>query len=305
MSLSALITNIARASLHDGPGVRTVVYVKGCGLRCAWCHNPETHSDGPEILFAPVKCVHCGRCIVVCPEHHAVRDGRLEFLRDGCRNCGRCAEACPSGALEVCGIRRTAEEVMTEIRKDLPYYTESGGGVTLSGGECLRQSAFCAEVLRRCREEGIRTAVETALYVPYSAVEAVLPYCGLFFADLKIPDPEKHRRYTGADNRRILENLYALAEAAPGRVTVRIPLIPAVNDSPEDILGFAQRLMPIAGRIEGVEVLRYNTLAASKYALCGKDCADFGEAQSDEALLGFCEALGKALCGKVKVYCDL
>ncbi len=302
MSLSALVTNIARASLHDGPGVRTVVYLQGCGLRCAWCHNPETHADGPEILFAPVKCIHCGRCVALCPEHHLIRDGELIFQRDGCKNCGRCAEACPAGALEVCGIRRTVEEVMAEIEKDLPYFAESGGGVTLSGGECLLHGDFCAEVLRRCREKGIGTAVETALFVPYSAIEAVLPYCDLFFADLKIPDPEKHRRYTGADNRRILENLYALAAAAPGRVTVRIPLIPTVNDSPEDVAGFARCLSPIADRIEGVEVLRYNTLAASKYALCGKAYTDFGETQTDGALRAFCASLGKAAENRLRVY---
>ena len=278
------------------------MYVKGCGLRCAWCHNPETHADGPEILFAPVKCIHCGRCVALCPEHHIVREGELIFRREGCKNCGKCAEACPAGALEVCGIRRTVDEVMTEIEKDLPYFAESGGGVTLSGGECLRQSAFCAEVLYRCREEGIHTAVETALFVPFSAVEAVLPYCDLFFADLKIADPEKHRRYTGADNRRILENLYDLAGAAPGRVIVRIPLIPTVNDSPEDIVGFADCLSPIADLLEGVEILRYNTLAAAKYALCGKEYADFGEAQTDDFLFSFCTSLEKAVGGRIKVF---
>ena len=304
MSLSAVITNISRASLNDGPGIRTVVYIKGCGLRCAWCHNPETLSDEPEILFAPVKCIHCGRCVTLCPDHHVIRDGELTFIRDGCIKCGKCAAVCPAGALSVSGMRRTVEEVMDEIRKDVSYFRESDGGVTLSGGECLRQSAFCAEVLRRCREEEIHTAVETALFVPFSAVEAVLPFCDLFFADLKIPDSEKHKRYTGRDNRLITENLAALTKAAPRRVIVRIPLIPGVNDAPEDVAGFAARLLPLAERLKGVEVLRYNTLAVSKYALCGKGYTDFGATQTDEALRSFCAALEAAVEKRTRVYSE-
>ena len=302
MSLMASISNISRGSLHDGPGIRTVVYLKGCGLRCAWCHNPETLSAETEILYTASKCIHCGRCLAVCPEHHVIRGNDMVFLRDGCSKCGHCAEVCPAGALSLCGKHYSVEDVMVQIRKDLHYYKQSGGGVTLSGGECLLQADFCAALLQKCKAADIHTCIETGLFIPWHAIEKTLPVCDFFYADCKIADPEKHKQHTGQDNHLILENLQKLAIAAPGKVTVRIPLIPGVNDSAADIRGFASCLQPFSQMLAGIEVLRYNNLAQGKYQQLEIDYTDFGDQQSNETLLAYCSALEEALQHAAKVY---
>jgi len=302
MHLTADITNISRTSLHDGPGVRTVVYFKGCGLRCKWCHNPETLSVKKEIIFAPVKCICCGRCIEVCPDCHTMVDDKIHFLREKCTVCGRCTEVCPSGALNAASNDMTVDTLMKQILKDKAFFLQSGGGVTLSGGECLLQPEFCADLLCRCKSEGIHTMVETALFVPFENVERILPFCDAFFADFKIADPEKHRRYTGQGNELILENLQKLTELMPGKVTVRIPLIPTVNDAKDDVAAFAEKLRPLAEKLAGIEILRYNSLAKSKYAHCGREYSDFGEPQTDEFLTDFCSRLETALENTVCVF---
>ena len=304
MSLSANIANISRCSLHDGPGVRTVVYFTGCGLSCLWCHNPETISFRGEVMFAPVKCVHCGRCVAVCPEHHIIQGNDMVFLREGCEKCGKCVEACPSGALSLSKASWTVEKLLKEILKEKHYFLQNGG-VTLSGGECLLQADFCQELLAQCKDHGIHTAVETALFVPYQNIEKIIPVCDFFFADFKIPDSEKHKRYTGKDNALILENLQKLSEAAKGKVTVRIPLIPSVNDGQEDIIAFGEKLGSIAEKLNGIEVLRYNNLAEAKYQNAGKTYTAFGQPQSDDQLKAYCAALEEALHHKTCVYCVL
>ena len=301
MSVSAVISNIARGSLHDGPGIRTVVYFKGCGLRCRWCHNPETLSTEKDILYAKIKCIHCGRCVDLCPEHHIIQGNDMVFLREGCIHCGRCADACPSGALSESGQQMKLTEVLCEIRKDIHYFRQNGG-VTLSGGECLLQADFARAVLAACRADGIHTAIETALFVPWQQVEKVIPFCDLVYADCKIPDSHKHREFVGQDNGLILENLVKLVRSMPGKVIVRIPLIPGVNDAAEDIRAFADVLGPIAGKLQGIEVLRYNALAKSKYTLAGKAYTDFGQPQTDEVMLRYCADLQNALDNQTTVF---
>lgn len=301
MSLRAKITNIARTSLHDGPGVRTVVYFKGCNLRCAWCHNPETHALSAEVLYAPTKCICCGRCISLCPEHHSVGADKAVFTRQGCKSCGNCAEACPTGALSLSAKEMTLEEVLSHVKKDLPYYKATGGGITLSGGECLLAPDFCAELLAECKSLGIGTLVESAFCVPRENIERVLPHCDLFYGDLKMADSEKHRAYTGQPNGLILENLSALARSAPKRLTVRTPLIPGVNDSGEDIRLLGRTLLPFAHLLAEVKLLRYNDLAESKYRQLGRKYRDFGAPQSDGELSGLCALLENSLEGKAKV----
>ncbi len=181
MSVTPRISNISRTSLHDGPGIRTVVYFKGCTLRCKWCHNPETFSALPEILYASVKCIHCGKCVEQCPEHHKISGNDMLFLREGCTACGRCAAGCPSMALSLCGEEKTADELFAEIQKDAHYYAVSGGGVTFSGGECLLYPEYLAQVARKCKENRIDTAVESAFCVPWENVMRVLPFVDLFF----------------------------------------------------------------------------------------------------------------------------
>jgi len=296
MSLIAPITNISRGSLHDGAGVRTVVYLKGCGLRCRWCHNPETLSAPPHLIYLPSKCICCGRCVERCPEHHVVVDGRMQLLREGCRVCGKCVEVCPSGALSTVGEMRSDEEVFEEIKKDIHYYKSSNGGVTFSGGECLLHPDFVASVAGMCRQEGISVAVETALFVPWENIERVLPQVDFFFADLKHPDPDRHAEYTGKDNRLIVENLRRLSSDAT-ELAVRIPVIPGVNDSEKDFDGFAEIIRSLGDRLAYVELLKYNNLAESKYTIIGEKYESFANSpQSDAEMTRLCRYLSDA-CG--------
>lgn len=301
MSLIAPISNISRGSLHDGPGVRTVVYFKGCPLRCRWCHNPETFSAKKQLAFLPHKCICCGRCITVCPECHMVEDGKLRLLRENCISCGKCADSCPNGALELIGNARGVDELIEELKKDEHYYKTSGGGVTFSGGECLLYPDFVASVAERLCAEGIHTAVESALFVRFENIERVMPHIKLFFCDLKIADPKKHAEYTGQDNRLILENLRRLSECAEGLV-VRIPVIPGVNDSPEDLAQAAEIIAGLGPRLAYVELLKYNNLAESKYSIIGREYTSFAtEPQSDERMRELCKTLS-SLCGKKCVF---
>ena len=278
--MEGLVFSVVRTSLHDGPGIRTVIYFKGCTLHCAWCHNPEGIAVHPEILRYPDRCIGCEHCVSVCPEH--IRCGlRLPV----CRHCGQCAEACPGEALVTCGKQYTVDSLMEIIRKDKIYYKRSGGGVTFSGGECLLQSEFVAALAKACRDEGIHTACETALHVSRTHVSAMTEHIDLFYADLKHMDPDVHKRWTGADNRRILDNIRFLSEEHPN-VIVRIPLIPGVNDDEENLSASAEFIADCGSGIQAVELLRYNELAASKYAAAGYDEAQFAgwKPQSDAAM---------------------
>lgn len=301
MSLTANISNISRCSVHDGPGVRTVVYFSGCAMHCAWCHNPETIAFQDELLYVQTKCIHCGRCVLVCPEHHVIDGNDMILLQNGCKKCGKCIDECPTGALTLSRKVWTVAELLKEVLKEKHYFLQNGG-VTLSGGECLLQADFCKEFLRACQAEGIHTAIETALYVPWKNIETVIPYCNFIFADYKIPDSSKHKQYTGQDNTLILANLRRLTALRKGEVTVRIPLIPNVNDTEADILGFVDQLAEIAPDLRGIEVLRYNNLGKSKYLISGKTFTDFGMPQSDEALTVFCNQLEREIDYKVPVY---
>ena len=275
MSVTGNITAISRGSLHDGKGIRTVVYLKGCGLRCKWCHNPETFSMEKDIIFNPQKCIHCGRCIDICHKNHIVENDDVVFRRDGCIKCGKCADVCPSGALSVSGKNMTVDEVYHEIVKDIHYYTETGGGVTLSGGECLLQADFAGELLKKCKENGINTLIESAFYVPYENVKKVLPYVDCVYADLKIPEPDKHKEYTGHGNELIIENIRKLSFEFDN-IFIRIPLIPGVNDGMDDMKKFKDIISTFGTGIKGVELLKYNYLAESKYNSLGKVYNSFG-----------------------------
>ena len=293
MSVSATITNISRGSLHDGPGVRTVVYFKGCGLSCKWCHNPETLSHQKQILYIKSKCIHCGKCVELCPRHHKIQGNDMAFLREGCAACGKCAAGCPSLALSLCGEEKTVPELFEEIIKDQHYYTESGGGVTFSGGECLLYSKFIAEIAKKCKDNKIHTAVESAFYVPWENIQNVLPFIDLFFADLKIPDPEKHRKFIGQDNSLIIENITKLSNEH-SNIILRIPVILGVNDSDDDINAFAEIIKTFGEGIKEIELLKYNHLAESKYDIAGKDYTKFADrSQTDEEMKKFRSSLTK------------
>ena len=269
--MKATIFDIERNSYVDGPGIRTTVFFKGCNLRCAWCHNPESQSASPEMMFYKNKCVKCGKCKEKCPN-------QLEK----CDFCGKCTLYCPHDAREICGREYTPDEVLCEIVKDKAYYESSGGGVTFSGGECMLEIDFLEELLARCKAEGIHTAVDTAGHIPYEYFERILPYTDLFLYDVKIIDSEKHKRYTGAPNELILSNLAKLLKMDRS-VWVRIPVIPGINDSAEEITAI-RKTLDLYGFPEKVELLPYHAMGEHKYEALGMEAVTFF-APSDEKML--------------------
>ncbi|MCB0114709.1 MAG: glycyl-radical enzyme activating protein [Caldilineaceae bacterium] len=262
--MQGIITNIQRFSIHDGPGIRTTVFLKGCNLRCFWCHNPEDIRPQPEIQFFPERCITCGVCVQRCPnDAHAMRNGIHIYLRDRCTACGACTETCYAGGVVRVGKVVDVEDVMAEIRQDAPFYASSGGGVTLSGGEPLLQLDFAQAIFRACRAEGIHTAIETAANFPWQRVEAILPYVDLVMMDIKHIDSARHREVTGVPNERILENARRLGEQSLPLI-VRTPVIPGVNDSAEVIDAIAAFVAGLPNVIH-YELLPYHPMAQSKY----------------------------------------
>ena len=265
MALTALVSNIQGYSIHDGPGIRTVVFLKGCPLRCRWCANPENLQDRVLVGFLANLCRHCGRCAKSCPRGAILPDPDRRIDRDKCDGCARCTEACYYDALVRYGEEKTVEEVFGKVRRDKIFYESSGGGVTVSGGEPLTHADFVAELFRLCRSEGIPSCVETCGCVDRSAFEKVLPLTDLFYFDLKLMDGEKHREFTGMDNARILDNARFLAERG-ARLLFRQPLIPGVNDTEENIRAAAEFIRSLGRADLGLQLIAYHRLGTSKYA---------------------------------------
>ncbi|MDP6821884.1 MAG: glycyl-radical enzyme activating protein [Dehalococcoidia bacterium] len=264
VNLKGRVFDFKRFAVHDGPGIRTTVFLKGCPLSCAWCHNPEAIARGSQIFYRPERCIECLACVDACPTGaQAVIDDKRIFARGICDLSGDCVDVCNSGALEMSGRSMSVEEVMDAVRQDNSFYGQSGGGVTLSGGEPLLQAEFATALLRACHEEGIHTCVDTCGQLQWSTLEAVLPFTSMFLYDLKDTASENHRTNTGVLNERIIGNLKRLSETGVP-IEVRMVIIPGVNDSDQQIED-AGRLLADLDNITGVRLLAYHRMAGSKY----------------------------------------
>lgn len=273
MTRDALVFDIQRFSLHDGPGIRTLVFFKGCPLRCRWCQNPEGLLPYPEIAFYRDLCIGCGACQKACPQDAITYEGGERILRERCTRCGACAEVCYAEALRVVGRRYTPEEILEEVLRDEPFYHTSGGGVTFSGGEPTLQPAALRESLRLCRQAGLHTALETCGYAPWKVWESVLPYLDLVLYDLKIADSARHRRYCGRENGRILANLRRLtATGIP--LLPRIPLIPTMTATDDNLRALAALLAERG--LAHVHLIPYHRLGESKLARLGSPLKPLG-----------------------------
>lgn len=274
--LTGSVLRIEKTSIHDGQGLRTVVFLKGCPLRCRWCSTPESQSCQPEKGYLRDRCTGCGICIRACPA------GAIQLTSDGakvwtdpakCGYCFLCVRKCPQRAMKEYGRQMSVGEVVREIAKDEIFYFYSGGGVTVSGGEPLSQADFTAAILRQCRERGIHTALESSCLADWSSIEKILPWLDVFYIDLKVMDPSRHLDWVGTDNRLILENIKKIDQSLyPVEIIVRIPLIPGCNDGDENLAATAAFCRELA-RIKGLELLPYHRLGLETYRNLGMSYA--------------------------------
>lgn len=293
-ALTGRVLNIQHFCTHDGPGIRTNVFLKGCSLRCKWCSNPESISPKPELAYNPGKCIgekQCGFCLKdTCPESAIYvvgsgdrADDKVRINWDLCTNCGACVAVCPTNALYLFGQEMTVEQVLDEVEQDSAFYRESGGGMTLSGGECQLQPDFSAALLAGAHARGINTAIETASNVPWAFMEKILPHVDTVLHDIKLTDPGRHKQWTGVDNSRIRANLKRAYETFPNiKFIARTPIIPGVNDDEEHIRATLAFIRPYPNVID-YELLPYHRFGASKYEFLGNvyGLADFQSPTSE------------------------
>jgi len=267
MSLG-LVFNIQRFCLHDGPGIRSILFIKGCPLRCKWCSNPESQNDFPELIYKEITCIQCGTCVAICPNSvFSLADNRLMINRSKCSNCGICAEKCSTKSLEICGKDMTIDKIMKALLCDRLFYEMSNGGVTLSGGEPLANISFCRSILAGLQKEGIHTAVETSGYVETNDIVGIAELVDLFLFDLKHLDQQVHTKGTGRSNELILKNLRALVSSG-AKVIIRYPLIPGYN-SGEHSLSMLVKIMGELGLGE-IDIIPYHRLGTEKYKHLGR-----------------------------------
>lgn len=266
--MDGLIFNVQRFSIHDGPGIRTTVFLKGCTLRCFWCHNPESIRLRPDLQFYPERCIGCGRCVAACPRQaHLIEDGHHRLLRERCDDCGRCAAECYSQALTLAGRRVSSDAVVAEVLRDAEFYRATGGGVTLSGGEPALQPEFSRAILADCHAHGLHTVVETAASCPWKDLALVLGETDLVLLDLKLMDSARHRAAVGSGNERILANVRRM-DALGIPIVPRVPVVPGVNDTPEDVAAIA-RLVAELRHARELVLLPFHQLGEGKYRSLG------------------------------------
>lgn len=264
--MKGVITTIQRLSTHDGPGIRSTLFLKGCNLRCIWCHNPETWSRFPQLQYIKEKCEGCLSCVSQCSTGAITVGSPIELERERCAVCFHCSKVCPSGALAVVGRVASTEEIVRELMVDAPYFASSNGGITISGGEPLLQPSFVGEVIERSKAHGIHVTVQTNVNVEWSKIEALLPMVDLWMCDFKLLDSVKHKQFTGADNGLIKENIQRL-HAHKADLVVRTPVIPGINDSQAEQADMARWV----GTLNGVahHLLPFHALGFDKYRFLG------------------------------------
>jgi pyruvate formate lyase activating enzyme len=294
--MNGTVWDIRQYSLHDGPGIRTTVFLKGCPLSCRWCCNPESHAAERQLTWIREKCLSCGACVEVC-ERNAIaldRSGRRHVDRVRCDTCGACATGCPAEAMTVVGRAMSIDEVLREVGRDAIFFSRSGGGLTLSGGEPFAQAAFAAELLRRYKSDcvGFHTTVETCGEAPWEDVALVAPHVDLFLFDIKHMDPIEHRRLTGAGNARILENATRLA-ASGASMVVRLPLVPGCNDQADNLRRTAEFARSVL-RVDRVDLLPYHRLGEPKYPRLGRSYPLAGTAAASDADIAAARAVLEA-----------
>ncbi len=266
-----VIFDIKKFSIHDGPGIRTTVFLKGCPLNCWWCHNPEGQSMAPELILRPERCIGCGACLDVC-EHGALSQdgGHIVTDRERCTVCGACVQICYAEARALVGRAVTVAEVMEAIERDTAFYDQSGGGVTVSGGEPLAQPEFLRDLLRACQAQGLHTTLDTCGFAPWEALDSVREHVDLFLYDLKLMDDARHQKFTGVSNRSTLENLRRLSGEVH-RLILRVPIIPGINDDEENLRAIAAFAADLP-HLERVDLLPYHRIGRDKYRRLGRPC---------------------------------
>ena len=290
-NFTAVVFDIGKFAVHDGPGIRTVVFLKGCPLRCVWCHNPESQSARPELLFSTEKCLGCGKCAAVCPAGcHAVESDLHRFDRERCTGCGKCAEICPPRALKTAGRTMSVAEVMREVLGDRAFYENSGGGMTLSGGEPLSHPEFTRALLEAAKRNKLNTAVETCGFAPWEAIAPLLPLVDLWLWDVKAA-PHHHRELTGVDGASILDNLRKL-DAAEAQTVLRCPLVPGANDTDADFAHVAAVANSLK-HVLRIDVEPYHPLGENKCVQLGRNPGYSGAFAAPEAVEKALAALKK------------